>query len=440
MSERIGPHNYEAWLLDQLEGQLTAEQERELEAFLIAHPQLRPAGDALPKVDTDSAPLPDADREALKRALPPTGFVTEATLHDHLIARHEGDLSPEQGRALAEFLRTRPRAQRVDRQYAHARVNPEPIALDSRGSLHRALPPSGLPALGNLDDFLVARLEGDLNTERERALEELLAEHEQARNAWAFMKATRIAPESIVFNGKPELKHSAKVIAIGAGGQAWRLAAAASIALLLGLGWWWLRGERNANPDFAQRGTTVPSVAQQPLSGGGQSDEREQPSVSDSIARPNKLSAPAQYKPEERQFSESPLIPEPAEPVPPAPEPEEAPMAYMPHEGTPEQEPNPQSVEPLAIAQARATGQPNMEVSAPTIGQALKGAVRERVLALEAEPARPMDAKDAEAAVDFALRTVAGNRAGLAVNRDAQGRRNGFDLRLGRHLALSARR
>ena len=40
MSERIGPHNYEAWLLDQLEGQLTAEQERELEAFLIAHPQL----------------------------------------------------------------------------------------------------------------------------------------------------------------------------------------------------------------------------------------------------------------------------------------------------------------------------------------------------------------------------------------------------------------
>jgi hypothetical protein len=440
MSERIGPHNYEAWLLDQLEGQLTAEQERELEAFLIAYPDLRPADDSMPKVGIDSAVMPDADRDALKRTLPPTGFVTAATLHDHLIARHEGDLSPEQGRALAEFLSTRPTAQRVDRQYAHARVNPEPITLGSRGSLHRALPPSGLPALGNLDDFLVARLEGDLSTEQERALDELLTEHEQARKAWVFMKATRTAPEPIVFNGKPELKHSAKVIAIGAGARVWRLAAAASIALVLGLGWWWLRGERNADPDFAQRGAFIPKAAQHQVSDGGQPNEREKPLVSDSIAQPHEASTPSQREPQERQVGESLPIPEPMEPLLPTPEPEETPIAQVPDQEPPTIEPHPHAEEPVALVQAPAIGLRDVERSVPTIGQALTGVVRERMLALDAEPARPLDATDAEAAVDIALRTLAGDRAGLAVKRDAQGRRSGFDLRLGRHLALSARR
>ena len=440
MSERLGPHNYEAWLLDQLDGQLTAEQERELEAFLIAHPQFRPSDEALPKVDADSARLPDTDRDALKRMLPPTGSVNALTLHDHLIARHEGDLNPEQEQALTEFLRSRPTAQRTDRQYAHARITPEPIALSNRGSLHRALPPAGRPTLGDLDDFLVARLEGDLSTEQERALDELFAEHEQARKEWALVKATRIAPETIMFSGKPGLKRSAKVIAIGAWGKAWRLAAAASVALLLGLGWWWSRSEGNADPGFAHRGTTIPKAAQQPHPEGGQPDERGDVPVSDSIVEPIESSAPVHHQPQERQVIESPLIPEPAEPLPPAPEPEDAPMAHVPDEDALAPEPNPRTEDPSVLAQADAVGQRAIDGAVPTMGQALTGAVRERLLALEAEPTRPLDATDAEAAADRALRAVAGDRAGFVVKRDGRGRSRGFDLRLGRHMGLSARR
>jgi hypothetical protein len=440
MSARICVHNYEAWLLDQLEGRLTAEQERELDAFLIAHPNLRPADDSMPKVGIDSAVLPDADRDALKRTLPPTGFVTEQTLNDHLIARHEGDLTPEQERALAGFLSAHPSAQRVDHQYALARIAPGGILLSEREALHRTLPPSGLPTLGDLDDFLVARLDGELSAEQERALSVLLAEHGFAQKEWATIQATRIAPETVVFTGKPQLKRSAKVIAIGAGARVWRLAAAASIALVLGLGWWWLRGERNADPGFAQRGASIPKAAQHQVSDGGQPNEREKPLVSDSIAQPHEASTPSQREPQERQVGESLPIPEPMEPLLPTPEPEETPMAQVPDQEPPTIEPHPHAEEPVALAQAPAIGLRDVERSVPTIGQTLTGVVRERMLALDAEPARPLDATDAEAAVDIALRTVAGDRAGLAVKRDAQGRRSGFDLRLGRHLALSARR
>lgn len=40
MRGKINIANYEAWLLDQLEGRLSAEEEQELLNFLILHPEL----------------------------------------------------------------------------------------------------------------------------------------------------------------------------------------------------------------------------------------------------------------------------------------------------------------------------------------------------------------------------------------------------------------
>ena len=51
MKERIDHSNYEAWLLDRLEGNLTPAQEQELDAFLAAHPELDPGLDELPTLD-----------------------------------------------------------------------------------------------------------------------------------------------------------------------------------------------------------------------------------------------------------------------------------------------------------------------------------------------------------------------------------------------------
>lgn len=89
MNERIDHTNYEAWLLDRLEGNLSAERERALDAFLLQHPELASALDELPTVGGIEAHLSKLDKESLKRTLPPTGLVAQATLDDHLIARLE---------------------------------------------------------------------------------------------------------------------------------------------------------------------------------------------------------------------------------------------------------------------------------------------------------------------------------------------------------------
>ena len=75
-----------------------------------------------------------------------------------------------------------------------------------------------------------------------------------------------------------------------------------------------------------------------------------------------------------------------------------------------------------------------------TLGETLAATLRERVLDQAAQDVRPLDGNDAVAAVDKGLKAVGGERAGLSVARDDAGRNRGFNLRLGRNLAISASR
>ena len=71
MKQRIDHSNYEAWLLDRLEGRLTPEEERELTAFLLANPDLDTGLDELPTVSDEAAELDEQTKDRLQRALPP---------------------------------------------------------------------------------------------------------------------------------------------------------------------------------------------------------------------------------------------------------------------------------------------------------------------------------------------------------------------------------
>ena len=94
MKERIDHSNYEAWLLDRLEGNLSPQDERALDAFLAANPGLDPGHGSLPTLDDLEATLSASAKNELKRQLPPTGAPSNERLDDHLIARLEGDLPP----------------------------------------------------------------------------------------------------------------------------------------------------------------------------------------------------------------------------------------------------------------------------------------------------------------------------------------------------------
>ena len=177
MNERIDHSNYEAWLLDRLEGQLTPEQERELDAFLLAHPDLAPYDEALPVVDPLMGALSTMDKEMLKRSIPPVGMVDDKHVEDHLIARLEGDLDAVQLDALRAYLSAHPEWLQADRTYALTKLVPEAMAFFGKQELVRHLPPQGLVNAFTVDDHLIARLEGELSAEQAAALNRFLEEH-----------------------------------------------------------------------------------------------------------------------------------------------------------------------------------------------------------------------------------------------------------------------
>ena len=94
---KINRHNYEAYLLDRLEGTLSVEDQRELEQFLLLNPDCVPELEELEPVVLKGEKLFFGHPEMLKKELPDHRTV----LGDHnfdmfSIARMEGDLTAQQ--------------------------------------------------------------------------------------------------------------------------------------------------------------------------------------------------------------------------------------------------------------------------------------------------------------------------------------------------------
>lgn len=440
MGQRIDHSNYEAWLLDRLEGNLTPEQERELDAFLLLHPELAPDDGDLPTLSVDGAVLSTDERNALMRALPPTGSPNEAELEDHLIARLEGDLTSAQLDALSAYLIDHPQHQRAERLYALTKLVPQAMAFAGKRALQRELPPVGLPNAYNIKDFLVARLEGDLNREQEQALDAILATDPVAAKEWSLIRATRIAAGAIGYPDKSSLKKGGRVIAIGATNWTVRLAAAASIAAVIGLGLWFLLQRQPQGPQVAEevkheQPSPVPANDTQPDAVEQKQDEGADKESGPASEQERKVNGPRVTPPPSDEPGGTPPAPiEREKPLPMAEQRQVIPEVERLHEVPADVPvpPVPVSHEEPALAQATAPQ------STTTVGELLTATLRERVLDRPAEKDRALNGDDAIAAVDKGLKAVGGDRAGLAVNRRTDGR-VGFNLRLGRNLAIAQR-
>lgn len=438
---------YEAWLLDRMEGNLTPEQERQLQAFLVANPDLSvedagAGGDAFIGADR----VPFDDKGSLKRELPPQGAPNEQTIGDFLIALHEGDLSKEQEEAVRLFLAAHPRFEREAKLTAMARAMEKDTVFDGRDLLVRAFPPQGMPDAHRLDDFLVARMEGELNLQQRTALDVLIASDANAAKQWALMSSAVVQREVVVFEDKEQLKKKeTRVIPIGGGGWM-RLAAAASIALVMGLGWLLFRQSAASDPVGPGLANDQPTVAKQERSTppknegavetvGTDRDEQapgtlekeasKKPSDTHEVVVPDqKLEghdpAPQRVAPERRGQRDEPMLAQTQRPVLERDPLRSEPVGVAPTTGP----------APAPLEEALAAAPEHM-----TIGQVLTGAVRREVLGQPGMEQRTLDGNDAIAAIDKGLGALSGERAGLEAQRTAT--RSRFRLRLG-GMALSA--
>lgn len=98
--------NYEAFYLDELEGNLTEEQSAELHCFLLEHPELAVSVDSLPYLERNEQ-LP-AFEKALLYAFNPASEITLENIPYAIIAQQEGVLTKKQMKQLAELIRNNP--------------------------------------------------------------------------------------------------------------------------------------------------------------------------------------------------------------------------------------------------------------------------------------------------------------------------------------------
>lgn len=442
MKERIDHTNYEAWLLDRLEGNLTPEQEKELDAFLAKHPGLAPDMDDLPTIADDRV---YGDKDSLKRSVPPVAAVTDATLEDHLVGRLEGDLTAGQKRDLERFLFEHPEHSRTAALYDRVKIDTGAVAFPEKPMLARAIPPIGAVGRYTLEDHLIAKLEGDLTKEQEQALSLYLQAHPEAQQELRALALTRIGREPIVFDGKAELKKAAKVISIGRQQIFYRIAIAASIAILFALGIWSLQ-----KPAGSEEMIAVVKDADRPPSQA--SEENATVKIDTGGTIETGIQEPSIEKEVPVTAREKAAVPRSVPQNDPAPA-----LASVPEVNIEEMEPiGPTEVIDVQIAQKDASPapitveEPVMQALAeqapavPTSEQQVRNmttlvstAFREKVLDEPVADDRPLDAADAIAVVDRGLKAVGGSEAGLKVDH-SNGKIQRVGLRLGRNFAITA--
>jgi len=437
LNRRIDHTNYEAWLLDRQEGDLTPEQEKELDLFLILHPELAPMDDALPRIAGGGNVLNAMDKEALKRELPPAGIIDSMNVEDHLIARLEGDLDDAKAVALKRYLMDHPALSRSERSLELTKVDRGAMEFDGKGALRRQLPPASVLTTFTAEDHLIAHVEGDLTQEQERVLEAWLMEHPAAQHDLHLFKSSRIAAAAVVYEAKEDLKKEVRVIPIGAARWAVRLAVAASITALIGSSAWFLFNRERVGTEVAKVDEVRPPVPED------REDRVQEPTprsvqeitTEHKIAEDQKTDVqPSAPKPE-RSFIPAPKS-RPNEPLL-VEEPEEK-GDIRPEQATPVIHNEP---EPLLVATTteKITPKEPME-HFTTVGGLIASTIRGKVLDAPTRDTRPLDDDDAVAVVDRGLKAVAGTGAGLSIGRNAEGGIGSFHLRFGRRLAISASR
>jgi len=432
---------YEAWLLDRLEGALTPEQERELDAFLAAHPELPVYEGELPKVDAGRGAFPD--KSVLLHPLPPTGPIDAAHLNDFLAAKLEGDLTETQVHELGRYLYEHPEAARDAAAMAKAKVLAETVRLDEKEALEKHLPPTGLPSAIHLNEFLVAQAEGDLDAVQLAAMEQYLSLHPEARREQRLIAAARVLPEPVAFPLKQALlKRESRVLPLWT-----RWAAAASIALLLGMGWWWLGNGRDTRPQVAQTGqrTPVPTEStpalaatpkvQEPSAGPDRVPATPPEAGTAGSQAPAGASEPHKAPTGKQRTPQQPPVPS-TEKEQPAPVPEPIPSEpEQPHlaqtAGSPAEAPA--NTELLAATAAA----PSAPAGGQDLGTFMANTLRRDLLDAP-KRSTSLDGADVLAMADRAIGAVSKGQGGLQVQRSAS--RERVRLSLGRNFSISASR
>ncbi len=137
----ITRNNYEAYLLDLLEGRLTAAGESSVLDFLAKNPDLIDEAEGLGQFVLPRGDYKYPDKERLKRSLPgSSSAVSEKQFDLFSIARLEGDLTTEQERAHDRLMESDDQLKAEWEQWKQTRLKAPPVSYGNKRGLRKRVP------------------------------------------------------------------------------------------------------------------------------------------------------------------------------------------------------------------------------------------------------------------------------------------------------------
>ncbi len=233
---KINLHNYEAFLIDYLDGSLNETSIIELRAFILANPQL--------EIDLDDLDLPAFTTEDIKIDFKNELKKPELFLEDEQLINYLENNLPEEERKVIEFnlLTNRDLALKLE---AYKKTI---LRFDNTTGVNK----TGLYKTEDdlvLNNKVLAYVEGQLNTSDKLHFEKELATNASLQKELASFQKTKLtADDTIVFKNKETLKKEAKVIAL----FSLRTVTSMAAAILLLFGFAFMFNYYNTKPTFAK--------------------------------------------------------------------------------------------------------------------------------------------------------------------------------------------
>ena len=130
----ITKNNYEAYLLDYVEENLSPELVAELMLFLENHPALKEDLDDFELHELIPSEITLEDKTTLIKE---SNFVTQNNCEDLIIAEIENENTPETSKELHSFLANNPKKQTDFLLYQKTKLEAQPVFIDNKKSLKR---------------------------------------------------------------------------------------------------------------------------------------------------------------------------------------------------------------------------------------------------------------------------------------------------------------
>ncbi|GEM_PF-3551839 len=233
---KINKKNYQAFILDYYEGNLSAKQAAMLMSFLEKHPELKKDFEDFEIIELENdKDIKYSGREFLKKPEPEIQLpVTPQNVELFCIAEFEGLLSDTELAALNSFISKNPSYESVRKKYSLAYISPdEAVVFENKYQLKK-LPSLKVASLSvddsNYEEYFSAYIDGELSESGKRAVELYIKDNPGRRKELSQWKELRLSPDpAITF----PLKSSLKRHQIGGIRKIWYSVSAAAVVLII---------------------------------------------------------------------------------------------------------------------------------------------------------------------------------------------------------------